>query len=257
MALGKNLKKKSLIPASSAKKSEKTVKESKKPVESVKNSLSKSKKEPIVEKVLVEESEELNKSNSLNTREPEFRLLNKQEFDRRVSLHAKFNKEVEALNDKKVHIIIFKIKDEEFAIEIDKIREVVPTPSISKMPQSPSYVPGIATIRGRAIVTIDLTKKLGLKNFSTEEDHFDYTMIVSTERFTVGILINEVPVNQIVDGNDIQSTAQDLSETTLDETYVKGMLKHEGRVIFLMDIDELIEGDRLRNRLGTGVNMGS
>ncbi len=58
-------------------------------------------------------------------------------------------------------------------------------------------------------------------------------------------------------GNDIQSTAEDFSETTFDETYVKGMLKLDGRVIFLMDIDELVEGDRLKNRVSASVNFAS
>ncbi len=203
MALGKNLKKKNLIPSGPVKKPEKEKKVSK-PVEEV-EALKDTKEvsTPVKEssKVVEERPSELReKKTPVISRESEFRQMDKQEFDRRIALHNKFKNEVEALNDKKVHLIIFKIKDEEFAIEIDKIREVVPTPSISKMPQSPSYVPGIATIRGRAIVTIDLTKKFGLVSHDEEGEHFAYTMIVSTQKFTIGILINEVPVNQIVDG---------------------------------------------------------
>lgn len=261
MALGKNLKKKNLIPSPKSKGEVEAVKITKS--DTKKSSVNKVDKTSIPSKskesIEIVENKQKKQADTkqITQREPEFRLLDQQEFDRRMSLHTKFNKEVEALNEKKVHLIIFKIKDEEFAVEIDKIREVVPTPAISKMPQSPSYVPGIATIRGRAIVTIDLKKKFGLSDESVDKEHFPFTMIVSTQRFTVGILIDEVPINLIVDGSNIQSTAQDMSETTVDETYVKGMLKHDGRVIFLMDIDELVEGDRLKNRLGTGLKFGS
>lgn len=263
MALGKNLKKKNLIPSEPVKKAEKEKTSSLQPPKKLAtqtaskaadNSVTEESKQVSPKK---KEPNERRIETQRNSRESEFRHLDKQEFDRRVSLHNKFRKQVEAMNNKKVHLIIFKIRDEEFAIEIDKIREVVPTPTISKMPQSPSYVPGIATIRGKAIVTIDLTKKFGLVSLDEESEHFAYTMIVSTQKFTIGILIHEVPVNQIVDGNNIQSTAEDFSETTLDETYVIGMLKLDGRVIFLMDIDELVEGDRLKNRVSASVNFAS
>jgi purine-binding chemotaxis protein CheW len=250
MALGKNLKKKNLIPTAPVSKGIVVEKDK---VEEVAEPSYTQEVEVMPLAAPIKSIPQVKKMES-TAKGPEYRQLDQKEFDRRIELHDKFKKEVEAINDKKVHLIIFKVDKEEFAIEIDKIREVVPTPAITKMPQSPSYVPGIATIRGKAIVTIDLTKKFGYSN-SSDEQSFTYTMIVSTKKFTIGILINEVPVNQLVSGAVVQSTADDLSETTLDETYIKGMIKLDGRVVFLMDIDELVEGDRLKNRVSAGINQ--
>ena len=59
----------------------------------------------------------------------------------------------------KVQIIVFKLGDSEYALEIGQIKEVVPTPPISKVPLTPPYIRGIANVRGNILAIIDLEKK--------------------------------------------------------------------------------------------------
>lgn len=275
MALGGNLKKKSLIPGEEAQdKKETKATRAKKPTRSAKSSdkpvAKKAKKTTVKKKstpkktsqpkatstkkvdvpktVLVEE-EQPRKSTEQN---PAIRegLLTRAEYERRHRLHEKFNQEIKELSEKQVHLIVFRIEQEEFALEISKVNEVVVTPTITRMPQAPKYVPGIATIRGKGVVTLDLAYKLGYVD-STENlaERAEYTIVVKTERFTVGVLVPEVPVSQMIAGGRIQAADDSVSETSLDETYIKGLIRTGDRVIFFIDIDEMVEGDRLKSRL--------
>ncbi|MFH6984278.1 chemotaxis protein CheW [Marinoscillum luteum] len=179
-------------------------------------------------------------------------FLTQEELARRSELHKRFKEEIDSLKGKHVHLIVFQLGQESFAMEISKVNEVVPSVPITKMPQTPKYIKGIATIRGKGIIILDLADKLGLVDASEDiKTRSAYTMVVSTERFTVGILVPEVPSNQKVSGDTIQSTIDNLSETSLDETYIKGLVKVQGEMVYFIDIDELIEGDRLRARMKT------
>lgn len=42
----------------------------------------------------------------------------------------------------RVQLIIFKLGGEEYALEIDQIKEVVLTPGIAQIPQTPPYIKG-------------------------------------------------------------------------------------------------------------------
>ncbi len=177
-------------------------------------------------------------------------LLTKIEYERRQKLHAKFSEEIGALEGKQVHLIIFRIEQELFALEIAKVNEVVVTPDITRMPQAPKYIPGISTIRGKGIVTLDLAYKLGyVESRDDLKDRSQYTIVIKTEKFTIGVLVPEVPVSHIVSGSEIQTAHDNVSETSLDETYVKGLFRTENEMVFFIDIDEMIEGDRLKSRL--------
>ena len=69
---------------------------------------------------------------------------------------------------RRIQLIIFKLGTEEYALSIDQIKEVVLTPRIAKMPQTPSYIKGVANIRGNIIAILDLEQKFGIEQ--TRED---------------------------------------------------------------------------------------
>lgn len=180
-------------------------------------------------------------------RKPAETRLSKAEYERRVSLHQKFGEEIATLAAAQVHLIVFQVGEEFFAIEISKVREVVRTPAVTRIPNSPAYIAGMASIRGEAIVIMDLGKKLQVASATSAEMAF--TLVVETEHYTIGILVANVPQSRIVDGDMIQPTQDSISQTTTDETYIKGLVRFPAELVFFLDIDELIEGDRLRARV--------
>lgn len=175
-------------------------------------------------------------------------FITRSEVQRREDLHQKFSAEIKSLAGTKVHLVVFNLSDIQFAVEINKVNEVVKTPQVTSVPRTPAYIPGIATIRNNSIILIDLAKKLGLDNSTSAHV---YTMIVSSERFTVGILLPEVPGNIRVDGSDIEVASGTVTELPREETYIKGVVRFSGQMSFFIDIDELIEGDRMQSQVKT------
>lgn len=265
MALGKNVKKDKLIPSKPKKeKPAAKAKSVKKPVKKVAKASKPRKvasqpKKPAKEKTVVPTIEATvtpvaEAEVQAPVEHPLLRLpkrvlptnyLTKEEMEERERLKEKYDREIKALQGQSVQLIVFKLGGERYALEIDKVKEIVPTPEVSKLPRAPRFMKGVANIRGSVMVVMDLEEKFEL--FRTE-DQTDkgFTLVIKNEKFKAGILVSEVPTTLKVEGDIIESSSGIMSNTALDETFIKGLIKKDDGMIILLDIIELIEGDEIR-----------
>jgi purine-binding chemotaxis protein CheW len=61
-----------------------------------------------------------------------------------------------------VSYLIFKLGDEQFAIPVARVREVLDLTEITRVPTAPPYMRGVVNVRGSAIPVVDLRSKFGL-----------------------------------------------------------------------------------------------
>lgn len=138
-------------------------------------------------------------------------------------------------------IIVFKQGDEEYALHIDQIKEVVITPNITRMPQTMSYVKGVANIRGNIIAILDLEEKFNLKRSSGQSTGNNYTLVVESDDFKMGILVREVPNTLTISAGDFDESVSIISDINSEANYIKGIVKTGGRLIILIDIFKVID----------------
>lgn len=139
-------------------------------------------------------------------------------------------------------LIVFRLGQEEYALHIDQVKEVVITPHITRMPQTPSFVRGVANIRGNIIAIIDLEEKFGLSALSDEPakhaNHF--TLVIESEEFKMGVLVKEVPNTLSISEADIEETSHVIHEAGVESGYIKGVAKSGDRLIILIDIFKIM-----------------
>lgn len=146
----------------------------------------------------------------------------------------------------RLQLIIFKLGKEEYAMNIDQIKEVVITPRIAKVPQTAHYLKGVANIRGNIIAIMDLEERFNLT--SPDKEHADalvsnYTLVVESEAFKVGILVKEVPNTLSIRTTDIDNSSDIIRYSALDERCIKGIVKSADRMIIMIDVFELLSVD--------------
>lgn len=146
----------------------------------------------------------------------------------------------------RMQLIIFKLGKEEYAMNIDQIKEVVITPRIARVPQTAQYIKGVANIRGNIIAIMDLEERFSLVDASSASDNgtiANYTLVVESEAFKVGVLVKEVPNTLSVLTTDIDSSSEIIRYTALDERCIKGIVKSGERMIVMIDMFELLSID--------------
>ena len=124
-----------------------------------------------------------------------------------------------------------------YALRVSQIREIVNPLSIIELPHERAFVLGVADYREEVVVVVDLRGLFGLE--PKEVDRRTKWIIVESEHRLVGVVVDAVL--------DVFSSAEHSPRAvpTLDERQarqgVAGAYKHEGELVFLLDIDRLAE----------------
>ena len=137
-----------------------------------------------------------------------------------------------------VQLVNFRLRDEEFGLDIGSVREITRVTDITHIPEAPSFIYGVTNLRGQVIAVIDLAKQFGL---APQQDLPETAKIVVTEikGQTVGMLVDEVPeVLKIADENI--EPAPELIQTGVRTDYIKGVGKLDNRLIILLDLEKLL-----------------
>ncbi len=140
-----------------------------------------------------------------------------------------------------VQIIVFKLGTQEYALPIEDVKEIVITPGIAKMPQTPNYVKGVANIRGTIIAMLDLEEKFSISQNESDQNKFNFTLVIASDNFKVGILVRSVPNTFTIEKNQIDQSGSVMQYSFLDDKCIQGIIKSDNRLIVLLDIMQLME----------------
>ena len=155
---------------------------------------------------------------------------------------ATANKQSNALAGK---YLTFKLVNEEYGLEILKVREIIGMMSITKVPRTPAFVRGVINLRGKVIPVIDLRRKFGMENVADTEETCIIVVDVSKagEKLQIGILVDSVSEVLDIKGDDIEDAPS--FGTNLDTDFIMGMAKAKGTVKILLNIEKVLSSTEL------------
>ncbi len=142
---------------------------------------------------------------------------------------------VEQLDDV-VQLVGFMIGDEEYAVPILSIQEIIKPFSWTRVPQVPDYVLGVFNLRGAVIPLIDLRTKFGL---STKKQSDDTRFIVMRHGNDVaGFVIDRLTMAIRIKKENIGPAPDTVSA---EETVIEGVGKQEDKIITILKVNKLLE----------------
>ena len=150
-----------------------------------------------------------------------------------------------ALLEKEGKYLTFALANEEYGLEILKVREIIGFMDITAVPRTPDYVKGVINLRGQVIPVVDLRAKFGMQ----EMDVTEQTCIIVVEiesagrKFNTGIVVDRVQEVLDISGGNIESAPSFGSD--VDTEFILGMGKVGDSVKILLDIDKVLVGAEL------------
>ena len=136
--------------------------------------------------------------------------------------------------------LTFLLDEEEYGVEILKVREIIGLMDITNVPQTPDFVEGVINLRGKVIPVIDLRAKFGL----SRTEYNDQTCIIVVDvGMLMGIIVDTVQEVHDIPAKDIDP-APSLG-ASVDTSFILGMGKVKDRVTMLLDIDRVLTSDDL------------
>ena len=135
--------------------------------------------------------------------------------------------------------LTFKLRDEVFALEISKVREVLEYTTVTKIPRTPDFMSGVINLRGNVVPVIDLNLKLGM---SQTEKTIDTCIIIveiaaTGETVVLGALADSVQEVIEIQPENIEPVPK--IGTKLNIEFLQGMGKKYDRFMMILDIDKV------------------
>lgn len=131
-----------------------------------------------------------------------------------------------------MQVVIFKLGDEQFAVETSSVQGINDMMKITKVPKAPSYIKGLINLRGNVISLLDINLLLDLpKSDDTTQSNI---IILQMEDEQVGITVDGVDEVLEIEENMIEK----LDDS--NKSHIKGIINFKDRVVTLIDIDKLL-----------------
>jgi purine-binding chemotaxis protein CheW len=136
--------------------------------------------------------------------------------------------------------LTFALGNEEYGLEILKVREIIGFMDITAVPQMPPYIRGVINLRGQVIPVIDLRAKFSMATAEVTEETCIIVVEITQQgrKFNTGIVVDHVSEVLDIAGDDIEEAPQFGSEVNTD--FILGMGKVEDKVKILLDIDKVL-----------------
>ena len=114
------------------------------------------------------------------------------------------------------------------------VERVVRAVEVSTLPAAPHGVRGVINLQGRIVPVFDLAWRIGQP--AREVRASDHLIVVHTHWRTVALLVDSV--SGVVAQRDTQVTP--VSEILTDLQSVSGMMKLDGGIVFIQDIERFL-----------------
>ena len=135
--------------------------------------------------------------------------------------------------------LTFSLADEDYAIEVFKVREVLELIKITRVPRMPPFMLGVINLRGSVVPVIDLRLKLGMEAAKATQDSsiIILEILVGEEIILLGIYVDSVHEVVDFDGDDLEPAPKIGSRIQSD--FIHGVGKRNEEFVMILDIDRV------------------
>lgn len=148
---------------------------------------------------------------------------------------------MEATKSLSRQFVVFKLENEEYGIDILRVREIKEMVNITRVPKAAHFVKGVINLRGEVIPIVDLRKRFNLPKASNTDS--TRIIIVSVDDMVVGLIVDSSSEVLEIGGDSIEEAPASVG--SIDQGNIFGIGKVGQRLIILLDVAKIINNQAL------------
>jgi len=136
-------------------------------------------------------------------------------------------------------LLTFKLQNETYGIQINKVREILTYPVVTPIPDASRWVKGVINLRGEVAPIIDLRIRF---NINPNPVYTEKTIVIAVRTIDarmIGLVVDEVSDMENVEMDKLYH-APDMG-TSISPEYIKGLFKKDDRMLVILDIDRILD----------------
>lgn len=147
--------------------------------------------------------------------------------------------------DESLQLVGFIIGEDRFALDILMVQEIIGTPIITNLPNSPVFIEGVINLRGSIIPVIELRKRLNLPDPKDKTTANTRVIIVNVDNRVTGFIVDSVSEILKVQSGIIEP-APDIVTAGMDSQYIQGVCDIQGELVTLLDFSRILWVDKTK-----------
>jgi purine-binding chemotaxis protein CheW len=142
----------------------------------------------------------------------------------------------EAAREVAREVLVFVLDDEEYGVDILKVREIRGYDSVTPIPNAPAHVKGMMNLRGAIVPIVDLRIRFG--RAEPRYDALTVVIVLQVSDRTVGMVVDGVSDVVRLKAAEIKPAPQ--LGAMMGESFLQDVATQGERMVLLVDIDRLL-----------------
>ncbi|MBN2897506.1 MAG: purine-binding chemotaxis protein CheW [Clostridia bacterium] len=137
--------------------------------------------------------------------------------------------------------VVFKLGNEKYCADIVNVGSITEFDTITKVPNTPSYIEGVINLRGEVIPIVSLKKRFNVTESQGLQDA--RIIIITHDGKNVGFLVDDASQVIRIDDENIEPTPAIIAGE--DRKYISGVGKVDGAIVVLLDLIKILSDSEL------------
>lgn len=148
-------------------------------------------------------------------------------------------------NDMTRTYLSFNICGDHFAVNVEKVLEVLQEEQITPVPNAPSYIRGIINFRGDVVPVFETRVRFNLPERDSTESYNIIVLDVSQgmDSFRLGAVVDKVKDVISINDTDIKPVPAMTSDFNTD--FLQGIYKLNSEFIMLLNVEKVFSGEEI------------
>lgn len=135
-----------------------------------------------------------------------------------------------------IQLVSFSLDNEEYGVDVLKVREIIRMPIITRVPNTPHYVQGVINLRGKVIPIIAMRARFGLSSAGHDKQTRIMVMDVSGE--LMGFVVDSVSEVIRISSGEIQPSPAVMT-SGIDQECISGVINQAERLLVLLNLENM------------------
>lgn len=139
-------------------------------------------------------------------------------------------------NSELIQLVSFNLDQEEYGVDVLKVREIIRMPNVTRVPNTPHYVEGVINLRGKVIPIISMRKKFSLGDI--DNDKQTRIMVMDMEGELMGFIVDSVSEVIRISEAEIQPPPP-VVQGGIDQVCLSGVINRADRLLVLLELEKI------------------
>ncbi|MHB8780819.1 MAG: chemotaxis protein CheW [Candidatus Geothermincolia bacterium] len=154
------------------------------------------------------------------------------------------------MDEAELQLVIFQLGKEDYALEVARVKEIIPVTGITRMPNAPGYLKGIINLRGQIIAVLDLAERLGI---AADAEADRRIIVLDLEEVRAGVLVDNVLEVGRVPAGSLEPSPLAQGEAGA----IKGVIQYASKLLILLDPAAILAGEAVESFVAHDAGSGT